>query len=718
MKRLLIFIILLSLLAGCGTAKSTETATATLPPAATLTATVAATATLTPVPTLTPTSTPLPTRTPYPTPTATPKGFYTSPMGFSLQVPSGWSIDDSNKDLLVVEATDGRLRMVAGGLYAQDTLDEFITGLCKSWLQNYASYTTDKDEQITLLDQSSAQRVTFTCSGSAGEKMSAQLIFTYRGSKLFLFLALTSTGSFNNNQLAALDSIHASINLTPSVVYGLPRAETLLLLGYDPEPEDLDPAISEGSPGGYLGLLYSGLVRINTDYQIVGDLAEDWVISPDGSVYTFTLRSGLTFQDGSPLSAADVKYSWERAADPANDSPTASTYLGDILGFKERLKGEADEVKGIVVIDERTLQVTLESPVQYFLSKLAYVTSYVVQQKAVEADPKEWMMHPVASGPYSLKELSADEYITFERNEQYYDPPKLRFIAFKTDTPGTNISYYQTGDADVTYPSMTDIKEIQAADNPLHDQLLTDIGMSTNFIMLNNSMPPMDDPNVRLALTLAIDKDKMVEQFLNNLYPRADAILPPGMPGFSEFEPQKFDPTAAREALKASAYANNMPELTMNVHGYAGDTDPYADALIQMWKENLGIKVKVEFLDPQEFTAAAHQDHGHIVLYGWSADYPDPANYLDVLFHSASDMNVSGYTNPQVDALLEKARTEPDPAARLGLYHQAETLLLDDHAAIPIYNSMAYTLVNPRVQGYKITHFGVNIYRSLWLSEP
>ena len=512
--------------------------------------------------------------------------------------------------------------------------------------------------------------------------------------------------------------LYSTISLSTDVIYGLSKSETLLLLGYDPEPEDLDPALGQSSAGDYTGLLYSGLVRLTPDMQIVGDLAENWTTDADGMVYTFTLKSGLTFADGAALTAADVKYSWERAADPATDSPTANTYLGDIAGFKEKRAGEADEISGIVVIDELTLQVTLESPVQYFLAKLTYPTSYIVQKASVEADPEEWMFKPNASGAYSIKELLPDERIIFERNDRFYAPAQIRYVAYNTNAPGTNLSYYQSGDADIARPSRSDIEEIQAADHPLHDQLLSTGSMCTSYIMLNNTIPPMDDPNVRLALSLAIDKRHMMEQFFDNMLDPSSVLLPPAMPGYAEQPALEFDPQAAKDALAASSYADAMPALTLNDGGYAGDDTAWSDALVQMWQENLGIEVKLEWLDPIMYSTAAHEGHGQMVLYGWCADYPDPANFLDILFHSESDLNVSGYTNAEVDALLEQARVELDPAVRLSLYNRAETILLDDHAAIPMDNGFDYALVNPRVHGYVLTPIGVKIIPYLWLEAP
>ncbi len=722
MKRLLILIILLSFLTGCGAsgAKPTTTPTLTSTPKATATAIPTATATLTPTPTLTPTLTPTPTRTPYPTATPTPEGYYTSDLGFSLTLPPNWEVTNVTTDTVLFESSTGTSRLFAAVYQGGDqfVVDEFITQLCQQILTDYTHYEVNEDEQITVADGSTLQRTVFTCNGSGSDTFQGELLYRQSGGTLVTFIAFSATMHLSSSQLDIYHSIYSTIDLTPDTMYGLPVSETLLLLGSDPQPEEMDPAVSQSSAAGYVGLLYSGLVRLTSDYQMVGDLAESWIASEDGSVYTFTLRNGLTFQDGSPLTAEDVKYSWERTADPATKSPTASTYLGDIAGVKEKLAGDANEISGVKVIDDLTLQVTLSSPVQYFLAKLAYVTSFVVQKQSVEANPDEWMFHPNASGPYTLKELQKNKLITFERNDLYYEPAQIRYMAYNTDAPGTSLSYFESGVADLVYPSRVEIAEIQAPDHPLNDQLMTGNGMSTSFIMFNNAIPPMEDPHVRLALTLAIDKDHMIEQFFNNLFPRADSILPPGMPGYTEFPAQKFDPQAARDALAASVYAGKMPVLTLNVSGYAGDTDAWADALIQMWRENLGIEVQIEFLDPINYVGAAHEGHGQIVLFGWGADYPDPANFLDVLFHSGSDMNVSGYTNPEVDTLLEQARTEIDSTKRLDLYHQAETLLLDDHAALPIDHSMSYILVNPRVKGYTITNFGEKWFLDVSLAEP
>jgi peptide/nickel transport system substrate-binding protein/oligopeptide transport system substrate-binding protein len=234
----------------------------------------------------------------------------------------------------------------------------------------------------------------------------------------------------------------------------------------------------------------------------------------------------------------------------------------------------------------------------------------------------------------------------------------------------------------------------------------------------------MDDIAVGLGMSKKTiyqyfaDKDELVEQFLNNIYMRADGILPPGMPGYSEPPSTNYDAQAAKDALAASTYAGKMPTLTLNVSGYAGDTDSFADALIQMWRDVLGVEVHIEFLDPIDYSQAARAGHGHMVTYSWCADYPDPSNFLDILFHSQSELNVAKYANQEADKLLENARVEADSTSRLAIYNQSETMLLNDYATIPLYHTRANILVEPRVKGFLVTPIGVKLIPYLWLEEP
>jgi oligopeptide transport system substrate-binding protein len=419
------------------------------------------------------------------------------------------------------------------------------------------------------------------------------------------------------------------------------------------------------------------------------------------------------------LTAQDVKYSWERAADPKTGSTTAGTYLGDIVGVRDKLDGKASAISGVNVVDDRTLVVNLDGPKPYFLAKLTYPTSFVVDRENVESSLENWMFKSDASGPFVLHEYKEDEVISFERNTAYHTPPRLSYIAYLMNQAGTSLSYYQADEVDLMGLGATEAKEVSAQEHPLHGELQSVTSMCTAFIQINNTLPPMDDPNVRRAFALAVDKDRLIKLFGETTGLQAVSILPPAMPGYTAgMVKETFNAKTAREALAASKFAGKMPKITLSTAGYSDQPSEFLNALVDMWQKNLGVKVVVEYLDPRTFTQSAREHHGQLVDYGWCADYPDPENFLDILYHTGSEFNVSGYSNPEVDALLEKARTELDPAARLKLYNQAEALLLDDYATIPLMHHVFFTLVKPRVQGYVLTPMDTEELRLVWLKSP
>jgi oligopeptide transport system substrate-binding protein len=560
-------------------------------------------------------------------------------------------------------------------------------------------------DEISLKGGITAQRaiVNFEYEEIEDFIITTHLVLAQNDARTYVF-SLTGADLMFDIFQSTIQDMYDSIELRSGQVYGLDRSKTLVLMGGDPYPEDLDPARTEGAAAGYIGHIFSGLVRLSPQMQIEPDLAESWTISPDGTEYTFTLRSGLTFQSGRPLTAEDVKFSWERAADPETDSPTARTYLGDILGLKEKLDGEAEEIEGVQVVDERTLVVTVDGPKSYFLAKLTYPTSFVVDRENVEADPEEWMFTPNASGPYALSEIKEDEAILFERNQAYYTLPPIQYIVYLLYRAGTNLSYYQAGEIDITWVSSTDVKRIlDTPDDSLNDEMLSSNAMCTFYVVMSNNRPPLDDFDVRRALALAIDRDRINEVFYDDLGIPASSILPPGMPGHAPnpaFE--GYDPEAALEALKASSYGEDLPTIVINDIGYGDSDDPYLTTLIDMWRESLGTEFTVEYVSPEEITTGLREADGHLVSTGWCADYPDPENFLDVLFHTDSTQNSANYSNTEVDALLEEARVELDPTRRLELYTQIESALLNDYAIAPLMHWVHYRLVNPRIEGFEL----------------
>ncbi len=706
------------LLAACSqTAVDAPTALPSASP--TGTHTPSPTATLTPTPSQTPTATPTPTRTPTPRPTPTPQGYTVHDQaGFSLVVPRGWQVQEEGDDFIMIgESRTGMVFLgfsdfMPGDQPVDQVYDQGIQGVVAN-----QGFVVLEEAEIPLQDGGVLRAYTGNISQETGESLTFQIAFGHRGARFYTFMLGGPPSSFVRNRSTG-EGLFGSLELLGSRLYGVSRSETIVLLGSDPEPEALDPALQTDSAADYAGHLFSGLVRLSPELQIEADLAESWQVSADGTVYTFHLRPGLSFQSGRPLTAQDVRYSWERASDPALDSPTAATYLGDIAGVKEKLSGEAQEIEGLRVIDDLTLEVTLDGPKPYFLAKLTYPTSFVVDQENVEAAPQDWMFAPNASGPFALRAFHEEEALVFDRNPAYHTAARAAHVVYLLYQIGSRTSLYEAGEVDVVSVPNSELERPLDPGDPLSSQMHSTTTLCTGLLTVNNNIPPMDDPLVRQAFAMAIDRDRIIDLIYENRDLPAVTILPPAMPGFSnDLSADSFDPERARQALAGSSYAAALPEVILTASGYGDSDRPYINALTDMWAQHLGVQVTVEYLDPAHYTELALEQHGHIVSYGWCADYPDPENFLDILYHSASDFNVAGYANPEVDVLLESARTALDPADRLRLYKQAEAMLLADHAAIPIVHWISYTLVSPELEGYVEVPMGAPILHLLRRSQ-
>jgi oligopeptide transport system substrate-binding protein len=480
---------------------------------------------------------------------------------------------------------------------------------------------------------------------------------------------------------------------------------TLNLLGG--EPPTLDPALTQDATSAtYIVEIFSGLVTLNKDLEVAPDIAESWDLSNDGTTYTFHLRHDVKFHDGKPVTAQDFKYSIERACDPATGSVVADTFLGDIVGAQAKLRGRADEVSGVVVADDHTLEITIDSPKAYFLSKLTYPTAFVVDQENVEGPIQPWTDEPNGTGPFRLAEYELGLRIVLERNEAYYGSPmpaleQVNFIL----ALASGMTMYETGELDAVPVGLTDIERVLDPSNPLNKELsVTMHTLSIFYIGFNVQVPPFDDQKVRQAFNYAIDRDKLVEVVLKKMEVKAEGILPPGMPGYNEaLQGYPYDPEKARQLITESKYgdASNLPEITLSVYGGGGTAARSVEAIVEMYKQNLGVDIAIQqtgwatYL--QDSTVRRYQMFG--VTAGWIADYPDPQAFLDILFHSESHRNFWGYSNPEVDKRLEEARVEQDFEKRIALYQQAEEMILEDAPIVPLTHNAEYWLTKPYVEG-------------------
>ena len=708
------------LLAGCAPfappATATPAPTATSQPTATpvpptQTPLPTPTSTATPTPTPRPTATPRPTRTPAPSATPAPAGFHENKAGFSLVIPDGWTILDEEGPQIALQNEAKRLLIAVTGMPASSTLDlDAVLKELATSFQKQGTLIPGARGEMTLAGGAKARTVDTILRTTSGDGTIRLIVGQLPGLDLVaLVIGTSQTIGANAAEISRVMGTVRAVNKS----YGLDRKEILSLAYSSPERQDLDPAVAKGSAAGLAGLLFSGLVRLAPDLNIVPDLAEAWEIGPDGRTYTFTLRADIAFADGAPITAADVKYSWERAADPTVKSDTARTYLGDIVGISDTLAGKARATEGLRAVDARTLVVILDAPKPYFLAKITYPTAFVVDRRDV-ARGADWMFKPNASGPYAIRELLKDEALILERNDAYFKPALIANILFDLRPRGSLLSLYREGAIDFVGLGADDAARLSKPEEPLSKELVSGTNLCTSMIRLDASQPPLDDPNVRMALAQSIDFDKLAVTLKFKDKNRATTILPPQMPGFVD-KPEAF-PFAlakAKESLAASKYAGKMPKLIIAQSGTGNELQPFTSALIDQWRTNLGLQFEVKTIDPRDFSRALRETPAHIKGYGWCADYPDPENFLDVLFHTGSEFNITNFSDPEVDAQLEQARTETDPAKRIALYQKVEDSVLQNAHIILTNRSRSDVLVKPWIKGYVLSPIGVRLYDQL-----
>ena len=512
-----------------------------------------------------------------------------------------------------------------------------------------------------------------------------------------------------------------------------PQGGTLVRLYAD--PPSIDPhLVSDATSSVITNEVFGGLVTLSLDYQPVLDLAESCSVSDDGLIYTFVLRENARFQDGSPVTAQDVKWSIERAADPDTLSTTADTYLGDIVGVKDKLcteedaaEGEctpANEVRGVRVIDDRTVEFTIDAPKSYFLSKLTYPTAFVLDQDQVTEDGS-WLDQPNGTGPFRLAQYDIGELLILEKNEHYHlGPPHIDSVHMIL-SGGTAMIMYENDEIHLTGVGIDDLPRLLDPNDPLNPELHRSAqDFSVFYIGLNVNDPPFDDPKVRQAMNYAIDLPGIAENVLDNRVSQATGVIPPGFPSYNEnLRGYSYNPDLARELLESSTYADalasgDFPRITLTISGSFGAAVPtYLEVMLEQWR-SLGIEIDIQQTEWATFLQDVNDKKYQMFSLGWIADYPDPENFLDLLFHSENNNNHTNYSNPEVDRLLEEARTERDRARRFEIYNQVEQMILDDAPWVwTWYRGEGYALIKPEVSDYFMLQMSIPKYRYIYFNE-
>ena len=491
------------------------------------------------------------------------------------------------------------------------------------------------------------------------------------------------------------------------------------------DPPTLDPHLTTDATSAQIIVeLFGGLVTIDPNLDIVPDLAESWDISGDGRVYTFHLRPDAVFHDGKPVTAHDVIWSLERVTNPLTESPVVDQYLGDIVGVDEKVAGDAPTISGVRFIDEHTVEITIDEAKSYFLAKLTYPTGFVLDKENVEANPRNWFREPNGTGPFRLTEYRVGETLRMGRNDSYHlGAPKLQEVEFIL-SGGTQLLMYENNEIHIAGVSLADLDRLNDPDNELYPDLRTaPPNFSVNYIGLNVNEPPLDDVKVRQALNYAIDKREIASIVLGDLVVPADGILPPNFPGYHEgVNGYEFDPLRAKQLLEESKYGDdlgNIPPITITTPGsFGANVSLDMEVVLQMWERNLGITAEFQQTEFATFLKDLHKGRFQMFDIGWIADYPDPENFLDLLFHSDSSNNHTHYSNPEVDELLMKARVETDETARFALYNQAEQMILDDAPWVPLwFDGESKLLVKPNVHDFLLPPLIIPKLRYVYITE-
>ncbi len=478
------------------------------------------------------------------------------------------------------------------------------------------------------------------------------------------------------------------------------------------DPPTFDPAlVTDTTSASIIVEIFSGLVTLNKELEIIPDLAESWEISENGKTYTFKLREGIKFSNGDDVTAEDFKWSIERAANPDTGSLNAEVYLGDILGVKEVVEsgGSIKEVFGVKVINSRTLEITIDEPKTYFIAKLTYPTAFVLNKEYIEKNGESWIDNPVGTGPFILSEYQIGQTLKLKKNINYWaEKAKVDGIIMNL-AGGVSMAMYENDEIDITGVGLADLERVKDPNDPLNRDLVNvPPQFSLNYIGFNVNIPPFDDVNFRKALSYAVDKEIIADKVYSGLTKPSYSIIPPGFPGYSpSIKGIEFNEELAKEYLAKSKYSDpsTRPRIIVTIPGTGGSPGLDTEIISDMWNETLGIDVEIQQVEWA--TYLQDMNRKRLQLWagsGWQADYADPQDFIDVLFHSQSDVNHGNYSNSEVDKLIIEARTEIDNNRRFLLYNQAEQIIIDEAAIFPLwFDTDGFALVKPWVKGYEFT---------------
>jgi ABC-type transport system substrate-binding protein len=490
------------------------------------------------------------------------------------------------------------------------------------------------------------------------------------------------------------------------------------------EPSALDPVtITDPSTLDILQNIYEGLVQFDEKNEIVPCLAQKWEISADGKTYTFHLQPGVKYHNGRAMTSADVKWSFERSLWPETKSPVAANYLAGIVGVDEVAAAKTRDLAGVTAVDPQTVRIRLKAPRGYFLGELAYNTGWIYCREAVEkAGGRIDETSAIGTGPFKLASYHHGSKLTLDAFDEYWGgKPKLSRIErpIVIDSQTAHVKF-ENGEIDRCEISINDYLDDEKSPSLKTARRLNPQAAVSYLAMGQAAQPAFRDKRVRLAIAQAIDRDAIAATAYRGVSPRADGLLPPGLPGHdSAFPRLPFDPAAAKRLLAQAGYpgGKGFPRLTLVYTQKLQELGAAAQIIRDNLKQNLGIIVDVQERESATFLADARAKKLAFHLNTWYADYLDPQNFLPTLLRTGAAVNRVSYSNPQFDALCDQADRETDASKRIALYQQADRLAMSEAPLLPLVYPKAAELVQPYVKGREMNLMGSLPHRKTYIQH-
>ncbi len=487
--------------------------------------------------------------------------------------------------------------------------------------------------------------------------------------------------------------------LAPSPAFAQKRGGTFRGV-FSADPPTLDPAqATDTTSSAVIRQLFDTLVELDQRLMPVPALAQRWTVSRDQRVYTFHLRAGVRFHHGRELRAADVKYSFERAA--RGKRPWV---FERIQGAPEFIRGQANEISGLRMVDDFTVEMTLERPFAPFLYLVAYDASAIVPREEAERRRAAFASHPIGTGPFRLVSWRRDDQVVLEAfREHFRGAPYLDRIVFRViPAEITRFNEYRTGNLDVVDIPTGHCRAVQRAPD-LKGEVAIWPTLGTHAVRFNVERPPFTDKRVRQAVAHAIDPTPIVQGLLEGCVVAGKGILPPAMPGFNpHVERLPTDRDRARQLLAQAGFPGGKGLGPLPYHYNTGDLNQRIAELLQAQLKEVGITLELRRLDWAAHIKLVDEGSAPFFRQGWIADYPDPENFLTVLFHSrtvGAPGNTSRYRNPVLDRLFDEADAMTPGPARFERYQEAEQIILADAVWVTLYHYSSRALIKPYVKG-------------------